>query len=658
MKKLIFTLLSFMVFQLAYSQTTYYWVGGATPASTSFTRDTLWSTVPGGGGMARTTPAATDILIFDGSDIDDASGIQTGSINFTFTSPATGQSQIKLVNNADVIFSRFGSGGTTTLTIGGSTPIDNDPDFVVQAGSKVTIGGTTGTLAVVIGTNATGEVSGEVVFGDNGNNTTNQNRLVSLTKGALVFKAGSTTTTTSNYGFNPFGSSGSTQTPAAVAGVIYERGSSFIYGGGSSPFGNNPGSLIEFRSGSNFYFRRATTGITSMFNNRIYPNVFVQNNITLTADGSVIKMDTLTVDAGSTFITHTSGVTPINGNIINNGTIRVPTADPDRDNRIVMINSTPQTLSGTGTYTFSDFIISNVSNVSLQRTVQVDSTTIIFGNLSPNGNLTGSGTIVTKAPFTTNATGNINVDSFLVKNLSTLTGVEIGMSVTGTNIQPNTVITNISTTSNTITLSKPVIAATASFGGTAENLTIFNGQGVLPIRFGAVSANLKTGVVTVNWKIVTETDVETYVIERSSNGTNFTQVGTVSARGNSQYNFPDASPLQGNSFYRIKAVHNNGQALYSSILRIANNNERAALSVYPNPVVGKNINLQLSNLEKENYTLNVHNDLGQVVASRIINHQGGSSNLTIQLPEGLKAGMYRVSVKGGSTSLQQTIVVQ
>lgn len=651
MKKVIFTLLSFVVIQLANAQTTYYWVGGTT--ATSFTSNSNWNTGPGGTGTARTTAATNDILIFDGLDVDDDAGQQTGTVSLSITgTPFIGQ--LRFVNNADVVFSRSSTGGSTTITINGTG--DSDPDFFIQSGSKATLGGTTGSMVIAVATTATGRIEGDLVFADNGGNTTVQNRLVALAKGNIVFASGSTTTTTTNYGYNPFGTSGSTATPAAVAGVVYESGANFVYGGGSSPFGNNPGPLVEFRTGSNFFYRKAATGVTSLFNNRVYANVFVQNNITLTADGSIIKMDNLTVDAGSTFITHTSGVTPVNGNIVNNGTIMVPAADPNRDNRIVMINSTPQTLSGTGTYTFSDFIISNISNVSLQRTVQVDSTTIIFGNLMPNGNLAGAGTVVSKSPFSTPATGNVNVDSFLVKNLSTLTGVEIGMSVTGTNIQPNTVITNVSTANNTITLSKPATGST--YGGTAEALTIFNGQGVLPIRFGAASATLNNGVANVNWKVLTETDVTDYVVERSSNASSFTTVGNVKAKGVSQYNLVDASPLSGNSFYRVKAIHSNGQALYSSLLRVSNNSGVAKMSVYPNPVKGKTFNVQLSGNDKETYTMNLYNDLGQMIVSKAINHQGGSSNYTIELPAGTKAGIYRVTVKAGSTTLQQTIIVQ
>jgi hypothetical protein len=651
MKKLIFTLLSFMVFQLAYSQTTYYWVGGTT--ATSFSSAANWNTQLGGGGSAlptsiNSTNSVGFVFIISGLDLDDDPGSQTGPLTISATGTMN-VGQLLLENLADVTLARTGS-GTTTITINGLA----GPDLVVNPGSKLSLTGTEGSMFVVLGSangaDVSAEISGDIVL-KQGTSTAN-NRFTSRTTGAFVFKPGSTLTTESTYNNNPFGTTGSSTLPANN-GVVFESGSRYFYNGGLSPFGSNSTShLVSFLPGSKFHFRAPVTN-TQMFSNRPYGDIFIENNATVAADGTLARVDSFVVQNGATFITDSSGSTPISGHVVNNGTIMVPATNPNRNNRFVMVGTNLQNISGTGTYTLADFIISNQSNVKLLRSVQVDTLTNVFGRLDAStSGITGAGTTTVKAPSSLNITGRTVVDSFIVTNVSDLTGIEVGMSVSGAGVQANTVVTNIGS-AGTITLSQRM-SATA----TTTALTIFNGQGVLPIRFGAVSANLKTGVVTVNWKVLTETDVETYVIERSSNGTNFTQVGTVTARGNSQYNFPDASPLQGNSFYRIKAVHNNGQALYSSILRIANNNERAALSVYPNPVVGKNVNLQFINLDKENYTLNVHNDLGQVVASRIINHQGGSSNLTIQLPEGLKAGMYRVSVKGGSTSLQQTIVVQ
>src|SRR5688500_11455836 len=134
MRRVIFTILSLIAIQFGYAQTTYYWVGGtgsaAAPVSWSAT---TWNTQLGGGGTDRTTSAATDILIFDGSNLG---GGATGPVYVGSGSQTI--AKLVLQNNADVAFSRNASGGTSTLLIGDEP---NGNDLVVFAGSTLRIRG-------------------------------------------------------------------------------------------------------------------------------------------------------------------------------------------------------------------------------------------------------------------------------------------------------------------------------------------------------------------------------------------------------------------------------------------------------------------------------------------------------------------------------------
>src|SRR5688500_7219524 len=104
MKKVIFTLISLLSIQLCFSQTTYYWVGGAGP--TSFTANSNWNTELNGSGTTRAAQANDDILIFDGSNIGGASAL-TGAVVATVTSTTMGK--LILRNGADVAFTRTSS---------------------------------------------------------------------------------------------------------------------------------------------------------------------------------------------------------------------------------------------------------------------------------------------------------------------------------------------------------------------------------------------------------------------------------------------------------------------------------------------------------------------------------------------------------------------
>ncbi len=649
MKKGIFTLLLLIAVQLGFSQTTYYWVGGTT--ATSFTSAANWNSQLGGGG----TPLAASItgtnstgftFIFNGSNLGAAA---TGPVDIAFTGTIN-IGQLILENGAEVTLSRSGSSGTVQITIYGLA----GTDLLLQPFTKLSLGGTIGNMFVVLGngngTDVTAEIFGAMVLKE-GTSSPNNNRFTSRTTNAWLFKNGSSLTTEAAYNTYPFGTTGSSVLPANY-GVVFESGSRFFYNGGLSPFGSNTiSTLVRFLPGSKMHFRAANA--TNMFSAKVYGDVIVENNATVTANGSLYRMDSLRIENGATYIADSAGVTPIAGNMLVNGTYQLIATNPSRYHRVVMIGSGQQNISGSGTITLGRFIVGNISNTVLNKSIQVDTSTTVFGTLNRNGNsLTGPGTLTIKAPASVNVTGTL--DTFVVRSVADMTGIEIGMSVSGAGIQPNTVVTNVSTANGTFNIS---LASTAFTAGTA--LTVFNGQAtVLPIKFGNITASLVNGETKINWNILLEENISRYIIERSANAVQFTEVGSVTATRSAAYQFTDFYTAAGVNYYRIKAVGIDGEAKYSSVLKVNNSKGATELSVYPNPVKGNTLNVQLTNAPKGTYSLNLFNEAGQRVYTTQMTIAGGSINQTIALPARVKAGSYSLTVTGDASTLQQRIVVQ
>jgi len=661
--KFIFTLFAALLVQFSFAQTTYYWVGGTTPIAGAWNTGTNWNTALDGSGTTRGTSATTDILVFDGTNVG-GSTPATGAVTVSLTSQTI--AKLVLQNGADVTLSRNGIGSTTTLTIGDEP---NGDDLVVFAGCTLRLGGLTGSMLVLLSNNAgtsnappattsgTARIYGTLVLKEGDN--TYQNRFTSRFKGAFVIASGGSVIAQTGYNFYPFGTTGSTSATPALHGVVFESGSSFIYNGGLSPFGSNSTSFqTEFQPGSKFYFRAANQ--SNMFGNRSYGDVFVENNATVTANGSLLRIDNFTIETGSTYITHTSGSTPVHGNIVVNGTLRVPAADPDRDNRVVLAGTNPQTISGTGTITLADLIVSDVSNATLQKSMQIDSVLRVIGDMNATGyTINGTGTISAKAPASLNLTGNLNTDSLLVKNVSDFTGIEVGMSVTGTGIPANTVITNTSSSSGTITLSKAVTGA-VTYAGSAVALTIFNGQGVLPVKFTSfgVSFNRSANKVTAKWEIASEEKVTSYIIERSVNGTEFSSVGVVAAANRSAYTFEDNNPIAGVSYYRIKALDIDGRSVYTSIAKISSAAGATDFTISPNPVKGNQIKINANNLEKNNYSIIVLNTSGQKVYNQDLGTISGALSKSIMLPNQLQPGVYTIILRSNDQQVTERVIIQ
>ena len=178
----------------------------------------------------------------------------------------------------------------------------------------------------------------------------------------------------------------------------------------------------------------------------------------------------------------------------------------------------------------------------------------------------------------------------------------------------------------------------------------------LPVRFANVNANLVNNLVKVNWNSEVEVNTFIYSIEKSTNGSDFKEIGKLFASNAGKYSWIDANPNAVN-YYRIKSVDNNGTVNYSSVIKILRQT-KTGISVFPNPVVDKKLNIQLDGFELGKYAVNVYSISGQSVLSTTINMENSSLAQTIALPNSIKAGIYQLELSNGANRVVKTISVQ
>jgi hypothetical protein len=218
--------------------------------------------------------------------------------------------------------------------------------------------------------------------------------------------------------------------------------------------------------------------------------------------------------------------------------------------------------------------------------------------------------------------------------------------------------TAVSLTSRTIV---PFSVTADAASKVADRFTVvFRQAGVLPANMGEVKAYRKAQGVEVEWTTLTETDVAKYEVEKSANGQSFTSAATVKAKGNSNvqtnYNWHDAAPAKGYNYYRIKTISNNGSTEYSKVVRVSIDKGEGSITIYPNPVKGNKVSLQLENIDKGQYAISLTNELGQQVYRTVINHDGGSATQTLSLPANLQHGLYQMQVLGADRKITQQLI--
>lgn len=179
-----------------------------------------------------------------------------------------------------------------------------------------------------------------------------------------------------------------------------------------------------------------------------------------------------------------------------------------------------------------------------------------------------------------------------------------------------------------------------------------------PVKFGAINLSQSNGFVKVAWDILTEINTEKYVIERSSNGSSFSAIGNVAAANANRYAFVDNAPLSNVAgYYRIKAVDKDGTIGYSNVVKIGSKQTQPDIAIAPNPVKGGQLNIQMNNLVKGNYTAVLYDAAGKQIFNKQLAVEAGSSVQSVQLTN-VKAGIYQLQVTNGDIKMNKTVVVQ
>ena len=151
-----------------------------------------------------------------------------------------------------------------------------------------------------------------------------------------------------------------------------------------------------------------------------------------------------------------------------------------------------------------------------------------------------------------------------------------------------------------------------SFGSTDD-------ETLLPIELLSFSATCDGKSAFVEWSTASERNNDYFVIERSDDAINFTEVGRVAGAGNSieqqDYTYTDYGIHGGDNYYRLVQVDYDGTRTVSEII-VATCDEPEVgepdVQAYPNPFNGE-LTLVLDNFENRPARIEVYDMLGKLI---------------------------------------------
>lgn len=181
----------------------------------------------------------------------------------------------------------------------------------------------------------------------------------------------------------------------------------------------------------------------------------------------------------------------------------------------------------------------------------------------------------------------------------------------------------------------------------------------LPLTFTSISASEKDDYINLAWNTVNETNVKEYRVEKSIDDHNFITSQVIAAinLAVNDYHWNDFDQNPGNNFYRIASVDIDGKIQYSEIVRVFVKSQTTAIKVYPNPVTGNYINLQMKNQPSGVYEMKLFNLFGQPVLTQTVKHDLLQGSETIKLLNNIPKGIYQLQIKTPDGAVQQLSVL-
>ena len=182
---------------------------------------------------------------------------------------------------------------------------------------------------------------------------------------------------------------------------------------------------------------------------------------------------------------------------------------------------------------------------------------------------------------------------------------------------------------------------------------------VLPIQLTSFNATVQNeSEVKVHWETASELNNDYFLVERSLDGSNFTELARIEGAGTSTighaYNVMDDGAINGEiNYYRVKQYDIDGQCTASPIVSVAVNREVALeVLIYPNPITTSfKIELKEGVQSLSDKNIRIYNMASRNVTSLFRFAADDAGNLDVMITGEMEPGVYFLQMDSGAELL-------
>jgi hypothetical protein len=171
----------------------------------------------------------------------------------------------------------------------------------------------------------------------------------------------------------------------------------------------------------------------------------------------------------------------------------------------------------------------------------------------------------------------------------------------------------------------------------------------LPVELLSFDGFAEKQGVRLVWETASETNNESFTVERSTDGLEFSPLAILPGAGNSyqlrSYVHLDANPLPGINYYRLRQADFDGKTEWSNVISVQMESNRKQLLASPNPLINNTLRLLYDAGQEEEATVEVFNPAGAVVLENRVVLAEGANELTLPL-QGIAPGIYIARLTG------------
>ncbi len=186
---------------------------------------------------------------------------------------------------------------------------------------------------------------------------------------------------------------------------------------------------------------------------------------------------------------------------------------------------------------------------------------------------------------------------------------------------------------------------------------------VLPANLYDLRGTFRDGVAQLSWRVLNNQLVQSFIVQRSQDGTNFTTVGQVDKHTSQPesltYIFGDDldGVTSSRVYYRVVLLNEDNSIKYSNIISLSlSKSGKDRVVIFPNPAKDI-VQLQIQSVSNTKMKVDVFDPAGKLVGTHMIQVQRGNNSISIEDLTDKPRGVYLIVVNTGDEVFRQKLLL-